>query len=69
MITATRQPFIQSMVDLGCERVVYDRVCLIWGAAITARPYIGLGVLKASEDATTLATALGASEPRAALID
>lgn len=69
VITATRQPFIQGMVDLGCKRLVYDRVCLIGDAAVTARPHIGLGVSKATEDATTLATALGASDPRAALVE
>jgi len=69
IIEATPTPFIQGMFDLGCDRLVYDRVCLIGDAAVTARPHIGLGVSKAAEDATTLATALAAPDPRAALAD
>lgn len=67
IIEATVQPFIQGMFDLGCERLVYDRVCLIGDAAITARPHIGLGVSKAAEDATTLASALAATDQATAL--
>ena len=69
VISATRQPFIQGMVDLGCTRLVYGRVCLIGDAAVTARPHIGLGVSKAVADATTLATALSAPDARTALVD
>ncbi len=69
VIAATPQPFLQGIMDLGCARLVYDRVCLIGDAAITARPHIGLGVSKATEDATTLATALSASDSRGALVE
>ena len=67
VVGATHQPFIQGMFDLGCEHLVYDRVCLVGDAAITARPHIGLGVSKAIEDATSLAIALAAQNPGAAL--
>ncbi len=68
VIAATPQPFLQGIMDLGSERLVYHRVCLIGDAAITARPHIGLGVSKATEDATTLATALCAGDVRSALV-
>lgn len=67
IIDATAQPFIQGMFDLGCEKLVHGRVCLIGDAAITARPHIGLGVSKAAADATSLADALAADDTAGAL--
>jgi 2-polyprenyl-6-methoxyphenol hydroxylase-like FAD-dependent oxidoreductase len=58
VVAATPTPFLQPIVDLAAERLVFDRVCLIGDAAITARPHIGLGVSKAVEDAVALAHAL-----------
>ena len=58
IISATSQPFIQGMYDVGSDRLVFDRIILIGDAAFTARPHVGLGVSKAAEDAATLAKAL-----------
>ena len=63
VVAATPTPFLQPIVDIDSDRLVFDRVCLIGDAAITARPHIGLGVSKAVEDAVGLAHALaGAPE-------
>ncbi|MSR15516.1 MAG: FAD-dependent oxidoreductase [Gammaproteobacteria bacterium] len=67
IIAATAHPFIQGIIDLGCDRLRYGRVCLVGDAAITARPHIGLGVSKAAEDAYGLAEALSASTQDRAL--
>jgi 2-polyprenyl-6-methoxyphenol hydroxylase-like FAD-dependent oxidoreductase len=48
---------------------VFGRVILIGDAAFVARPHAGMGVTKAGLDALTLARALGAPDPAAALID
>lgn len=58
VVNATPTPFLQPIVDIDADRLVFDRVCLIGDAAITARPHIGLGVSKAVEDAVGLAHAL-----------
>lgn len=62
IIASTPQPFVQGIYDLGCERLVYDRVALVGDAAFTARPHVGLGVSKAAEDAVSLAAALDAPD-------
>ncbi len=57
VIDKTEQPFIQPIVELACERLLFKRVALIGDAAFTARPHIGFGVSKAAADAATLAHA------------
>ena len=57
-IAATEAPFLQAIYDLRCDRMVYGRVVFIGDAAFTARPHVGIGVLKAADDASTLAAAL-----------
>ena len=53
----TEHPFIQPVVELGSERLLFKRAALIGDAAFTARPHIGFGVSKAAGDASTLACA------------
>ena len=48
---------------------MFDRVILIGDAAFVARPHTGMGVTKAALDALTLADALAAPDPQAALED
>lgn len=55
-VECTQQPFLQPIVEVESERLVFGRAILIGDAAFTARPHIGLGVSKAAEDAATLAT-------------
>ncbi|MEM9731418.1 MAG: FAD-dependent monooxygenase [Myxococcota bacterium] len=59
VIDSTEHPFLQGIYDVGCERLIHDRVILIGDAAFTARPHVGLGVAKAALDATSLARAFG----------
>ena len=69
VIDATEQPFLQGIYDGGCDRLIFDRSVIIGDAAFTARPHVGMGVCKAIDDAATLATALSASDWRAACAD
>jgi 2-polyprenyl-6-methoxyphenol hydroxylase-like FAD-dependent oxidoreductase len=57
VVRVTEQPFIQPIVELASERLVFKRVALIGDAAFTARPHIGYGVSKAAGDAASLARA------------
>lgn len=57
VVRSTEQPFIQPIVEVSSERLLFKRIALIGDAAFTVRPHIGLGVSKAAEDAATLAKA------------
>ncbi len=67
VIGATPAPFLQPIYELGSERLVFGRVAVIGDAAFTARPHVGMGVSKAADDAATLAEALCAENPEAAV--
>ena len=47
----------------------FDRVALLGDAAFVARPHVGVGVLKAGEDAFELARCLSGSSSIAAALD
>lgn len=59
IIDATAHPFLQGIYEVGCSRLIHDRVIIIGDAAFTARPHVGLGVSKAAQDAASLADAFG----------
>ncbi len=67
VVRLVEQPFIQAIYDLESPRLVFDRVALIGDAAFVARPHPGMGATKAALDAVTLAEALSAPDPAAAL--
>ncbi len=67
VVGLVEQPFIQAIYDLESPRLVFDRVVLIGDAAFVARPHAGMGATKAALDAVTLARALSAPDPGAAL--
>jgi 2-polyprenyl-6-methoxyphenol hydroxylase-like FAD-dependent oxidoreductase len=69
VVQLTHEPFIQAIYDLASPRLVFGRVILIGDAAFVARPHAGMGVTKAALDALSLAGALGAPDPAAALLD
>jgi 2-polyprenyl-6-methoxyphenol hydroxylase-like FAD-dependent oxidoreductase len=69
VVRLSREPFIQAIYDLESPRLVFDRVILMGDAAFVARPHAGMGVTKAARDALTLARALAASDPAAALAE
>jgi 2-polyprenyl-6-methoxyphenol hydroxylase-like FAD-dependent oxidoreductase len=58
IIEKTPQPFLQPIFDLISDTLVDGRVALMGDASFVARPHIGMGVLKASEDASALADAI-----------
>lgn len=55
-----RQFLVQPIYDLASPRMEFGRVALLGDAAFVARPHVGVGVLKAAEDALALAEALEA---------
>jgi 2-polyprenyl-6-methoxyphenol hydroxylase-like FAD-dependent oxidoreductase len=58
LVPLAKQPFLQPIYDLECERMACGRVALIGDAAFVARPHVGAGVYKAVGDAHALAIAL-----------
>lgn len=58
VVLATKEPFLQKIVDLTIPRLVFGRVVLIGDAASLIRPHIGSGTAKAVDDAIHLAHAL-----------
>ncbi len=58
LISETQTPFLQGIYDFASKKLVRNRIIIIGDAAFTARPHVGLGVYKASEDAISLADAL-----------
>jgi 2-polyprenyl-6-methoxyphenol hydroxylase-like FAD-dependent oxidoreductase len=49
---------LQPIYDLLPEKIAFDRVALIGDAAVVARPHVGVGTLKAGQDALDLANRL-----------
>lgn len=62
VVHQTSQLLFQPIYDVRSEQLVFGRVALIGDAAFVARPHVGIGVLKAGEDAQTLAQAVSANE-------
>jgi len=58
ILEKTPQPFLQPIFDLESNTLTMGRVALMGDAAFVARPHIGMGVAKASEDAVALADAI-----------
>jgi 2-polyprenyl-6-methoxyphenol hydroxylase-like FAD-dependent oxidoreductase len=54
------QPFLQPIYDLQSPHMGLGRVALVGDAAFVIRPHVGAGILKAMQDAATLADALDA---------
>ena len=62
LVAATRQPFLQTIVDIAPSRTVFGRVCLLGDAAFVVRPHTAGATAKAARDAVTLARALKRAE-------
>jgi 2-polyprenyl-6-methoxyphenol hydroxylase-like FAD-dependent oxidoreductase len=60
LVEATPDPFLQTIVDLGVPRTVFDRTVLIGDAAFVVRPHTAGGAAKAARDAQSIATMLSA---------
>jgi 2-polyprenyl-6-methoxyphenol hydroxylase-like FAD-dependent oxidoreductase len=61
IVRLAAQPFLQPIYDLEATRLAFGRVAILGDAAFVARPHVAAGVLKAAEDALTLAEALDGS--------
>lgn len=58
IVLASAQPFIQAIVDLEVDQMVFERVCIMGDAAFSARPHVAAGTAKAAADAWALRDAL-----------
>lgn len=58
LVTATDDPFVQTIYDLSVPEMVFSRVCLLGDAAFVARPHTAAGTTKAAADGIKLAEAL-----------
>lgn len=67
VVAGARRHLVQPIYDVMSRRIVDGRIALVGDAAFVARPHVGVGVLKAGEDALALATCLAqtASVPEA----
>ncbi|MEM9030719.1 MAG: FAD-dependent monooxygenase [Pseudomonadota bacterium] len=63
LVNGTKQPFIQSIVDVAPPAMVFGRVCLLGDAAFVVRPHTAAAAAKAAADSTALVRALRASAP------
>ncbi len=58
LIAVTREPFIQSVLDLAVPQMTFNRIALVGDAAFIPRPHTASGVSKGAVNAMTLADAL-----------
>jgi 2-polyprenyl-6-methoxyphenol hydroxylase-like FAD-dependent oxidoreductase len=60
VIELTEAPFIQPIYDLESPQLAFGRIATLGDAAFVARPHVGMGVLKAGDDAIALVDRLAA---------
>nr|WP_321155866.1 hypothetical protein [Psychrobacter sp. LV10R520-6] len=58
LVAATKEPFVQSILDLAVPQMVFDRIALIGDAAFIPRPHTAAGTAKAAANAISLVEAL-----------
>jgi len=56
------EPILQPIYDLESPHLAFGRVAIVGDAAFVARPHVGAGVSKASDDAAALADALDSND-------
>ncbi len=62
-----QEPVLQPIYDLESPRMAFGRIAIVGDAAFVARPHVGAGVSKASDDVTALVQALAADDVEPAL--
>ncbi len=62
VVLATKQPFVQVVLDVEVPQMVFGRICLLGDAAWVARPHAAAGTAKAADDAWALAESLSAHD-------
>ncbi len=60
VVKLIEEPILQPIYDLASAQMAFGRVAIIGDAAFVARPHVGAGVSKASDDAAALVEALQA---------
>lgn len=58
LIAATKEPFVQAILDLGVPQMAFGRIALVGDAAFIPRPHTAASVSKAAANAIALADAL-----------
>ena len=58
LVAATREPFVQAILDLAVPQMMFGRVALLGDAAFIPRPHTAAGTSKAAANAIALADAL-----------
>ncbi|MEM9007189.1 MAG: FAD binding domain-containing protein [Cyanobacteria bacterium P01_F01_bin.86] len=58
LVAATKEPFVQAILDLGVPQMAFDRIALIGDAAFIPRPHTAASTAKAAANAIALADAL-----------
>jgi 2-polyprenyl-6-methoxyphenol hydroxylase-like FAD-dependent oxidoreductase len=61
------EPVLQPIYDLETPQMAFGRVAIVGDAAFVARPHVGAGVSKASDDVRALVRALAADDVEPAL--
>jgi 2-polyprenyl-6-methoxyphenol hydroxylase-like FAD-dependent oxidoreductase len=67
VVRITEQPLFQPIGELESPRIAFGRVALLGDAALTARPHVARGAIKAGLDAMELGKALAAAPVEEAL--
>ncbi len=58
LVAATKEPFVQAILDLGVPQMAFDRIALLGDAAFIPRPHTAASVSKGAANAIALADAL-----------
>jgi 2-polyprenyl-6-methoxyphenol hydroxylase-like FAD-dependent oxidoreductase len=58
VVRLSQAPFFQPIYDVTSPAIAFGRAALLGDAAFVARPHVGMGAIKAAEDAMALADAL-----------
>ena len=61
VVERAQRYMVQPIYDVESAHIAFDRVALLGDAAFVARPHVGIGVLKAAEDAFELMKCLAGS--------
>lgn len=62
LVDATKEPFVQAILDLGVPQMAFDRVAILGDAAFIPRPHTAASVSKGAANAIALANALVAQD-------
>jgi 2-polyprenyl-6-methoxyphenol hydroxylase-like FAD-dependent oxidoreductase len=58
LVAATKEPFVQAILDYGAPKMVFDRVALLGDAAFIPRPHTAASTSKAATNALALMESL-----------